>query len=334
MHTAFLFPGQGAQSPHFLHALPQHEVVRATFAEAEQLLEVEVSALDTEAALRSTVAVQCGTLIAGVAYNRLLAAEDVLPDAVAGLSVGAFAAAVASGALRFADALRLVRLRSTAMEEGYGQGDRKSRLSAPRRQKRRRRLLTIGEAEYGMLAILGLREAAVEALIAGIASASVPLYLASVNGPAELVVAGSVVGLEAATHAAQRAGGRVRRLAVSVPSHGPLLNGVSARLREAMSEVPLVRPRVPYISNHRARALTDAENIAADLILNVSHTVRWHESITLLYELGCRLFIEAPPGRALSNLVKSEFPQARVLAGADVELSSVVHIARVTSLPH
>jgi malonate decarboxylase epsilon subunit len=310
MRTAFLFPGQGAQSPHFLHALPQHEVVRATFAEAEQLLEVDLSALDSEAALRSTVAVQCGTLIAGVAYNRLLAAEDVLPDAVAGLSVGAFAAAVASGALRFADALRLVRLRSTAMEEGYR------------------------HADYGMLAILGLREAAVEALIAGIASTSVPLYLASVNGPAELVVAGSGVGLEAATQAAQRAGGRVRRLAVSVPSHGPLLSGVSARLRAAMSEVPLDRPRVPYISNHRARAVTDAESIAADLILNVSHTVRWHESITLLYELGCRLFIEAPPGRALSNLVKSEFPQARVLAGADVELSSVVHIARVTSLPH
>jgi malonate decarboxylase epsilon subunit len=310
MRTAFLFPGQGAQSPDFLHVFPQHEVVRATFAEAEQLLELSLSELDSEAALSSTVAVQCGTLVAGVAYSRLLAAEDVCPDAVAGLSVGAFAAAVASGALGFADALRLVRLRSEAMEKDYGQGD------------------------YGMLAILGLREAAVEALIHGIASASVPLYLASVNGPAELVVAGSGAALEAATQAAQQAGGRVRRLAVSVPSHGSLLNGVSARLREAMSEVHLNRPRVPYVSNHRARAVTDAESIAEDLVLNVSHTVRWHESITLLYELGCRLFIEAPPGRALSNLVKSEFPQARALAGADVELSSVAHIARVTSLGH
>jgi malonate decarboxylase epsilon subunit len=307
MRTAFLFPGQGAQSPNFLHALPAHEAVRATLAEAEQVLGVDPSGLDSEAALRSTVAVQISTLIAGVAYSRLLAAEDTSPDAVAGLSVGAFAAAVASGALRFADALRLVRLRSEAMEQAYGQG------------------------EYGMAAILGLPETAIEALIDGIADSTTPLYLASVNSPAELVVAGSGAALEAATQAAQRAGGRVRRLPVSVPSHGPLLNDVSTRLREAMHEVRLDRPRAPYISNHRARALNDSASIAEDLILNVSHTVRWHESVTLLYELGCRLFIEAPPGRALSNLVKSEFPEARALAGSDVELSSVVHIARLTS---
>jgi malonate decarboxylase epsilon subunit len=303
MRTAFLFPGQGAQSPNFLHALPAHEAVRATLLEAKQVLGVNPSDLDSEAALRSTVAVQSGTLVAGVAYSRLLAAEDVLPDAVAGLSVGAFTAAVASGALGFADALRLVRLRSEAMEQTFGQGG------------------------YGMVAILGLSETAIETLIAGIATSARPLYLASVNGPAELVLAGNETALGAATQAAQHAGGRVRRLAVSVPSHGPLLSAVSDRLRAAMSEMRLNRPRVPYIGNHRARALYDAESVAEDLILNVSRTVRWHESVTLLYELGCRLFIEAPPGRALSNLVKSEFPQARALAGADVDVSSVLYLA-------
>jgi malonate decarboxylase epsilon subunit len=331
MRTAFLFPGQGAQSPDFLHALPAHEAVRATLTEAKKVLGVDPRDLDSEAALRSTVAVQSGTLIAGVAYSRLLAAERVSPDAVAGLSVGAFAAAVASGALQFADALRLVRLRSEAMEQAYGQGARKAHLSAPRVKSAARRILPIGQCDYGMVAMLGLRESAIQTLIDGIADATTPLYLASVNSPTELVVAGSGAALEAATLAAQRVGGRVRQLSVSVPSHGPLLNDVSDRLREAMREVRLDRPRVPYISNHRARALNDAESIAEDLILNVSHTVRWHESITLLYELGCRLFIEAPPGRALSNLVKSEFPEARALAGADVELNSVVHIVRLTS---
>lgn len=93
-----------------------------------------------------------------------------------------------------------------------------------------------------------------------------------------------------------------------------------------MREVRLDSPRVPYISNLRARALTNTADIAEDLILNVSRTVRWHESVTLLYELGVRVFVEAPPGQALSNLVKNEFPPARALAGAVVHLDSVVHL--------
>ncbi len=94
-----------------------------------------------------------------------------------------------------------------------------------------------------------------------------------------------------------------------------------------MRDVRLDPPRVPYISNVRGRALTSTTDIAEDLILNVSRTVRWHESVTLLYELGFRVFVEAPPGQALSNLVKNEFPQARALAAAAVNLDSVIHLA-------
>ena len=94
-----------------------------------------------------------------------------------------------------------------------------------------------------------------------------------------------------------------------------------------MAEVRLDPPRVPYISNLRARALTSTDDIAEDLIFNVSRTVRWHESVTLLYELGVRVFVEAPPGQALSNLVKNEFPRARALAAAAVHLDSIVHLA-------
>ena len=114
---------------------------------------------------------------------------------------------------------------------------------------------------------------------------------------------------------------------MSVPSHGPLLEEVSSRLREAMRDVHLEPPRVPYISNVRARALSSGADVAEDLILNVSRTVRWHESVTLLYELGARLFIAAPPGHTLSSLVKNEFPQARAVAAADAQLDSVLHLA-------
>jgi malonate decarboxylase epsilon subunit len=303
LQTACLFPGQGAQTPGFLHALPEHEAVRATFRHAQKALLLNPADMDSGAALNSTVSVQLGVLIAGVAYWRVLAAKGVFPDAVAGLSVGAFTAAVASGALDFATALQLVRLRAQTMEETYGQGG------------------------YGMMAILGLREAAVQQLIAEVARPDEPLYLASVNAPAEMIVAGSDPGLDAAANAASRAGARTRRLSVSVPSHCGLLDAVSMRLREAMREVRLDPPRVPYISNLRARALTATADIAEDLILNVSRTVRWHESVTLLYELGVRVFIEAPPGQALSSLVKNEFPRARALAAAAVHLDSVVHLA-------
>lgn len=303
MQSAFLFPGQGAQTPGFLHALPEHEAVRATFQDAQKVLPLNPADMDSGAVLDSTVAVQLGVLIAGVAYVRVLAAKGVFPDAVAGLSVGAFTAAVASGALDFDAALQLVRLRAQRMEEAYGQGG------------------------YGMMAILGLGEAAVRTLIAKIARPDEPLYLASVNAPAEIIVAGSDPGLAAASEAASHAGARARRLSVSVPSHCPLLDGVSVHLRNAMRDVRLAPPRVPYISNVRARALTSTADIAEDLILNVSRAVRWHESVALLYELGVRVFVEAPPGQALSNLVRNEFPQARALAAAAVHLDSVVHLA-------
>lgn len=303
LRSAFLFPGQGAQTPGFLHALPDHDAVRVTLQDARDVLQFDPGALDSAAALNSTVSVQLGVLIAGVAYARVLAAYGAASDAVAGLSVGAFTAAVVSGALDFGAALRLVRLRAEAMEQAYGQSG------------------------YGMLAILGLREAAVQTLVAGIARPDTPLYLASVNAPAEIIVAGSDAALTAAGEAASHVGARARRLCVSVPSHGPLLDEVSARLREAMREVRLERPRVPYVGNVRARVLSSGADIAEDLILNVSHTVRWHESVTLLYELGARLFIEAPPGHALSNLVKNECPQVRALAASDAQLDSVLHLA-------
>ncbi|TLY70503.1 MAG: hypothetical protein E6K49_16410 [Gammaproteobacteria bacterium] len=103
---------------------------------------------------------------------------------------------------------------------------------------------------------------------------------------------------------------------------------VSTRLREAMRSIPLRRPRLAYVSNHRARIAAEGAEVGEDLILNVSRTVRWHDSITLLYELGCRLFVESPPGEVLSNLVQSSFPEARAVALDEVPLATVVTLAQ------
>jgi len=302
MRVALLFPGQGAQTPGFLRRLPQHPAVHATLEEVRQVLGQNPEELDGVTALEFTPAVQLATLIAGVAIARALAADGLLADAVAGLSVGAFAAAVACEALSFSDALRLVKLRGEGMADAVPRG-------------------------HGMAAILGLTEREALRLIARV-NERIPLYLASVNAPTEVVVSGEDAALALAAEEAHASGGGVRRLRVSIPSHCPLMDVVSTRLREAMRSIPLGRPRMPYVSNHRARIAVEGTDVGEDLILNVSRTVRWHDSVTLLYELGCRLFVESPPGDVLSNLVKSSFPEARALALDDVPLATVVTLAR------
>src|ERR1700761_3071743 len=134
MSTAFLFPGQGAQVPGMLHTLPEHSAIERTLTEASDHLHRDVRELDSEQALQSSVPVQLALLTAGVAVARALAEEGVAPEAVAGLSVGAFAAAVHCGALGFPDALRLVEQRAEMMVTLYPTG-------------------------YGLAAIVGLTEA-------------------------------------------------------------------------------------------------------------------------------------------------------------------------------
>lgn len=301
MRLALLFPGQGTHTPGFLSRLPAHPAVRATLAEAAGVLGAEAGRLDSAEALASTAAVQLSTVIAGVAMARALAAAGTAADAVAGLSVGAFAAAVASGSLTFPEALALVKLRGEAMAQAVPRG-------------------------HGMTAILGLSERDARALIARV-SPSAPLYLASVNGPREVVVSGSDAALELAAAQAHAAGAAARRLRLTIPSHCPLMAGVSERLRTALDGLALRAPRAAYVSNTRARVAGTAHDVAEDLVLNVSRTVRWHDSMTLLFELGCRVFIETPPGAVLTNLVRDSFPEARALALEETPLATAVTLA-------
>src|ERR1700680_1596292 len=119
MSVAFLYPGQGAQVPGMLHQLSDRGGNTSTLQEASQVLGRDVLTLDTEQALSSTVPVQLALFVSGVATTRIMQAEGVGPDVVAGLSVGVFAAAVAVGVLSFKDGLSLVKLRAELMEKAY-----------------------------------------------------------------------------------------------------------------------------------------------------------------------------------------------------------------------
>jgi len=304
VNIAYLFPGQGAQTPGFLHTLPAHPAVDAALDEAGSVLGMDVMTLDSDSALVSTVAVQLGVLIAGVAVMRALTHEGVRVDAAAGLSVGAFAAAVACGALAFADALALVRLRAQCMAQAFPHG-------------------------YGMAAIVGLDERQIAGIVEQVGGAAAQIHIANVNAPTQIVVSGADRALEAAVEAARQAGARqATRMRVSVPSHCSLLGPVAARLAAAIQPIQLHAPTLAYVSNGRARVVWDAEGVREDLIYNVARTVRWYDSVNVLYELGVRLFIEPPPGQLLSRLAQQAFPEARALAIEGTPLRSAVLLAQ------
>jgi malonate decarboxylase epsilon subunit len=293
MTVAFLFPGQGSQTPGMLHNLPQHTEVTRTLHEASDVLGLDVESLDNAEALNSTTAVQTALLIAGVATARALVAELVYPAVVAGMSVGAFAAAVTCGTLAFADALPLVRLRGQLMEAAFPSG-------------------------YGLAVVEGLDEVQLEAIVERTRTAELPVYISNINAPRQIVVAGSDAALESVTTQARQQGARrTVRLAVGVPSHCPLLQPVADRLEQVLTKLPLRPPSVPYVSNRGGRALSDAEAIRRDLATNIAHPVRWYDALEVMRELGAKTFIEMAPGHVSTSLVAELFHDVRAVSIAD-----------------
>lgn len=303
MNLVYLCPGQGAQSARFLHRLPGHSAVARTLDEASEILGRNVRELDAIEALRSTVAAQLAIVVAGVAVARALGDEGVCPDAVAGLSVGAYTAAIVAGVLSLSQGLRLVRLRATLMEQAYPFG-------------------------YGMAVISGLSQRAVEGMLAEQAQAPDArhrVYLANLNAPSQFVIAGADEPLKRALQAARARGARrAERLDVAVPSHCVLLTEVAAALHEAMAGERFAEPKVPYASNTTARLLRAAREVAADLADNVMAPVRWHDANRVLIENGARHFIELPPGQALTQLVRAASCDVHAIAAEQVDLRSIV----------
>ncbi|MDH4557763.1 malonate decarboxylase subunit epsilon [Pseudomonas sp. BN417] len=299
MSSLFAFPGQGAQQVGMLHQLPAG--TSASLEEASDALGEEVLALDSDEALHSTRAVQLCLLVAGVACARLLLQRSPAPDYVAGLSIGAYAAAVIAGSLDFADAVRLVALRGELMQRAYPQG-------------------------YGMTAIMGLDQATVERLLA---EAEGPVFLANINADNQLVIAGSDAAMAAVAERARALGaGAAKRLAVSVPSHCQLLEAPARELAAAFAEVELCRPAIRYLSGSSARPILDPERLRDDLAFNMCRVVDWHGTLRTAYERGVRLHLELPPGAVLSGLARRVFEQGTVVAFQGARLDTLDALLR------
>jgi malonate decarboxylase epsilon subunit len=269
------------------------------------VLGFDVLTLDSHAALQSTVAVQIGLVVTGVAMSRALAAERLTPDLSAGLSVGAYPAAVSCGALRFADALRLVRKRAELMEAAYPSG-------------------------YGLAAISGLTEHEVETLAVQDAHGGSPrVFVGNVNAPRQIVVAGATDALDAFIDAALAAGARkATRLAVSVPSHCELLAPAADALAAYARDVPFHAPQSLYIGNRGGRPLHTADAIREDLVTNMRHTVRWFDALTVMVEMGARVLLEAPPGQVLTDIAREQFPDAVALPASALAFDRLVATIR------
>ncbi|MFY1665528.1 malonate decarboxylase subunit epsilon [Pseudomonas sp. Pseu.R1] len=304
MSSFWAFPGQGAQQADMLHALPSDPLIGECLREASDALNEEVLDLDSPESLQSTRSVQLCLLIAGVACSRLLMARGNAPDYVAGLSIGAYPAAVIAGALSFADAVRLVALRGELMQGAYPQG-------------------------YGMTALIGLDQGVVERLVAQVHSPRSPVYLANINADNQFVIAGNDQAMaDVASLAKGDGAATAKRLAVSVPSHCELLSESAQALAQAFAEVSIQVPTLKYLSGSTARPLFTADKLRDDLAFNMCRVIDWRSTVQTAYERGARLQIELPPGTVLTGLARRVFEQGSAVAFQGARLDTLSALSR------
>jgi malonate decarboxylase epsilon subunit len=219
------------------------------------------------------------------------------------MSAGAYAAAVTAGVLNLADGVRLMKQRAERMVELYPKG-------------------------YGLAAIVGLTEKQVSALVEEAYTAQNPVHVGNINAPRQIVIAGSNEGMNKVLEAARKSGARKAvRLDVSEPSHCPLLQPVADTLTKSLQALHLHEPKLIYVGNVTGRALRTEEAISEDLATNIAHGVRWYDATTVLTELGCRLFLEMPPGHVLSQLGREAFLDVRTLAVGETSFKHALLLA-------
>ena len=305
MKILFSFPGQGAQYTNMLHQLPKSEVTQQVLNLASDVLQEDVLNLDSETALKNTRSVQLCILITGVIYANLLQQQGVEADYVSGLSIGAFPAAVFSGALDLSDAIKIVSLRGELMQHAYPQG-------------------------YGLTSIQGLLEQQVCLIVEQVNSDQYPVYIANFNDEQQFVIAGSDQAMLKVAQLAKKMGARkVVKLAISVPSHCPLLTKTAHQLAQAMDNISIKIPRISYLSANNARIINQVEKLRDDLAYNMARSVYWHETMIAAYERGVRIAIEMPPGAVLTGLTKKVMDQGEVIALNQVGIVHAVQLVKI-----
>ena len=278
---AYVFPGQGAQCQGMGHDLyEQYALARDLFAQADDLLDFKLSEVmfyGTDEELKQTKVTQPALFLHSYIAYRCLAKEH--PAMVAGHSLGEFTALAANGTLTFEDALRLVCQRAQAMQRACDQ------------------------CESGMAVVLKFDDAITERICASITDEVV--VPANYNGPQQLVISGSMKGLEMAIAQIKEQGApRVMMLNVSGAFHSPLMQPAQDELAEAIRTCRFQKPECPVYQNVTGKAATEPETIRKNLLAQLTHPVRWTQSVRQMIADGATSFTEFGPGSTLQGLIK------------------------------
>ena len=278
---AYVFPGQGAQFVGMGKDLYENSpAAREMFEKANAILGFRITDLmfsGTDEDLRQTKVTQPSIFLHSVILAKVLG-DEFSPNMVAGHSLGEFSALVAAGALSFEDGLRLVAARAMAMQKAC-------------------------EKEPStMAAVLGLDDAKVEEICRSIDEVVVP---ANYNCPGQLVISGSVKGVEIACQKLTEAGAkRALKLAVGGAFHSPLMEPARQELEAAIMSTPFSKPICPVSQNVTAMPTTNPDEIRKNLIAQLTSPVRWTQTVQNMIADGATSFVELGPGNVLQGLIK------------------------------
>jgi len=294
---AFLFPGQASQAVGMgadLYKLS--DTVRELFDAADEALGFSLTKVCFEGPaeeLSRTAVTQPAVFVHSVAAARLLLAGGIQPECVAGHSLGEYSALVIAGALEFDEALRLVKERGRLMQDA-------------------------GEKSPGkMAALIGLDDDKVTALCAEVGDAVIP---ANFNAPGQVVVSGEAEAVERVQELARTAGAkRVIPLQVSGAFHSRLMEPAAQALGELLEDVQLATPQVAVITNVGATPVREAEELRRLLKQQMTHPVRWTQTVECIVGMGIDSAAEVGPGSVLKGLVRRIAPDMQVTAAGTAD---------------
>ena len=282
-HFSFIFPGQGSQSVGMMADFNGHPLIQSTFNEASEVLNVDFWRMATEPNedINQTIHTQPILLTAGIATWRLWQSKsDKLPTYLAGHSLGEYSALVASNAIEFKDALKLVKFRAEVMQKAVPEG--------------------VG----AMAAILGMTDQEVVDACKE-AQENEVVEAVNFNSPGQVVIAGNVLAVERAIEIAKSNGAkRAILLPVSVPSHCSLMQKASEELRAYLDTIPIYKPSINVIHNVDVMTHDDANSIKDALSKQLCHPVRWVETIQKIASHQISDIAECGPGKVLTGLAK------------------------------
>jgi len=291
---SFVFPGQGSQFPGMGKDLAENfPCAKQVFEEANDALGFDIASLcfsGSEEELKLTANTQPAILTTSVAALRIVEQEsDLRPSFTAGHSLGEFSALVCAGALKFSDAVKIVRQRGTFMQEAVPVG--------------------VG----AMAAIMGVEREDLEQLCQEAAQGEI-VTPANFNCPGQIVIAGHATAIERAMSLAKERGAkRALPLPVSAPFHSSLMEPAAQRLAAALQVIPIGGFFCPVVGNVEAAPYQEPERVKALLVTQVCAPVRWDESMLNMQSLGVTGYLEIGPGKVLSGFAK------RIVKGSAVQ---------------